>query len=79
MRIDDTFRGHTLKIAFVLTGVFLLILQTVNDAQFFRQGASGNRNDITLNPMPPSINLDPDFFTVSEIFHQKDTFLAVYL
>lgn len=71
MHIADILRGHTLKIAFALTGGFLMILQTANDAQFFREGTSGNRNDITLNPMPQSVNIDPDFFTVSEIFHHS--------
>jgi hypothetical protein len=35
----------------------------------FEFGDSGNRNDITMNPMPSSVLLDPDYFSVSEINH----------
>ncbi len=35
----------------------------------FEFGDSGNRNDITMNPMPSSVLLDPNDFSVSEINH----------
>ena len=42
------------------------------DAQVFVRGNSGNRNDITLNPMPKSVLLDPAMFSVKEIAVVKE-------
>lgn len=64
-------KGHTVTLGIFLTGGLLFIAQTVSDAQFFQRGNSDNRNDITLNPMPESVLLDPNLFAITEITHRS--------
>ena len=57
------------KRSLIVIGLVIGLLNTASKGQFYVRGPSDNRNDITLNPMPASVLLDPSLFTVSEITH----------